>query len=300
MLATKSSFSILNITLLLSPAFLLFPILGPQGAFRKEILFFALFAITATNLVTRKKLSIPFLVFLSLAAVVISLSHEMLIVYFPYLSLAALLQEKRFGNQTKKITLALIPGIVAGIVIGIFAGGSPAAVTRICTSLGNIAPPDCIYPTLVDGAISFLSKDIAFAHSYALDAIRHGRWALYLMLAILSFAPVVLVIFFERDRIFSNKKVRFWSIRFLIGEIVVHALLCWFVADYGRLIYINTVAMSLLVFMNTPEKADKPFIITAKNIPSLLISFVYIFSWRLTYWNASLENIFPLFWGLFK
>ena len=49
-LSINSVASVLTTTLILSPAFILFPILDPQGSFRKEILLFALLSVLCCHL----------------------------------------------------------------------------------------------------------------------------------------------------------------------------------------------------------------------------------------------------------
>jgi len=232
--------------------------------------------------------------FLSVGSTFIVLSHEMLIVYLPYLVIAALLHEKSFGRKTKGVIIAIIPSIVIGLLISTFAGGNGQTVIDICNSLTINAPLDCAYPSHYMGAISFLSKDISFAHGFVSSSISGNTWIIYILLAILSFTPIFLILNLEKSKIISNKDMRFWLNILLFIPVSCSILLLWFVADYGRIIRINIVCISLLVLMATPDRNNTSLHINSRSITALLLCLAFVTSWRLIHWKASLENAFPL------
>ena len=260
-LATNSSFSVLNIALFLSPAFILFPILHPAGSFRKEILLFAFLSSVCSYLLIRTKTSKFFLIFLGIGSIFLVLSHEMLIVYLPYLVIATLLHEGGLGSKTKGVIIAIIPAMIIGFLISILASGNKQIVIDVCNSLGNIAPSKCVRA----GAIAFLGRKISYAHQLVLRATRGITRIVYLVLTVLSVSPIALILTFEKSKIVPNKEVLFWlSIIFLV-PISGSFLLLWVVADYGRIIYINTVCLSLLILMANPDRNNTPLFINLKS-----------------------------------
>lgn len=293
-LAMHSSFSTSIIILFVSPAFILFPILDPLGSFRKEILLFALLSFMCYSLLSPAKLSEFFPFFLGLCSAFIVLSHEILTVYLPYLIIASLLYEKKLGKITKGVMIAIAPSAIIGFLISVLAHGNEQIVFNICNSLANNAPLDCTYPYSYSGAISFLDKDFSFAHEFVLISISEDIWILYILLAVLSFTPIFLILTFGKLNIMPNKEVRFWTIVFLLIPIICSILLLWIVADYGRIIYINTVCISLLILMAASDKNNKPMLINLRSSIPLVLCLIFPVSWRLIHWKASIENSFPL------
>lgn len=293
-LAMYSSFSVFNIVLFLSPAFILFPILDPLGSFRKEILLFALLSCLCTSQLFKTKLSKYINLLLSIGSIFIALSHEMLIVFLPYLIIAALLHEKSLGRKTKGVIFAIAPSIVIGLLLTIFASGNEQTVIDICNSLAKNAPSDCAYPNSHLGAISFLSKDFSFAHEFVRNSISGNTLIIYILLTILSFTPIFSIMVFEKSNIFPNKEVQFWLKIFIIIPISFSILLLWFVADYGRIIYINIVCITLIILMATPDKNNSSLSINSKTIISIFLCLTINTSWRLIHWKATFENAFPL------
>jgi hypothetical protein len=289
-LATNSSFSVLNIALFLSPAFILFPILNPAGSFRKEILLFAFLSSVCSYLLFRAKISKFFLIFLGFSSMFVALSHEMLIVYLPYLVIATLFHEKGLGSKTKGVIIAIVPAIIIGLLISILAGGNKQIVIDVCNSLGINAPSKCVRA----GAIAFLGRNLSYAHELVLRATRGNTRIVYILLTVLSFAPISFILAFEKSKIVPNKEVRFWPYIILFMPISGSILLLWVFADYGRIIYINTVCVSLLILMANPDRSNTPLFINLKSIIALILCLAFITSWRLIYYKASVEKAFPL------
>jgi hypothetical protein len=289
-LAANSSFSVLSIALFLSPAFILFPILHPAGSFRKEILLFALLSSVCSYLLFHAKTSKFFLIFLGLGSVSLVLSHEMLIVYLPYLAIATLLHERGLGSKTKRVIIAIIPAIIIGLLISILAGGNKQIVIDVCNSLGINAPSRCVRA----GAIAFLDRNLSYAHELVLRATRGNTKIVYILLTVLSFVPISLILAFEKSKIVPNKEVLFWLSIILLVPISGSILLLWVVADYGRIIYINTVCLSLLILMANPDRSNTPLFINLKSIIALILCLAFITSWQLIHYKASVEKAFPL------
>jgi len=288
-LASNSYFSIPNIALLLSPAFILFPILDPLGAFRKEILLYVLLSSICVYLSPPINVHKFFAPLISIISIFIVLSHEMLIIYLPYIVFAVSIYEGGFGSRTKKAATAIIPAILIGLLLAIFAKGDEQITSGICKSIKEYAPLDCISSSAL-GSISFLSKDLSFAHNFVLESMGSGSVIVYVLLATLGFMPLSLII---RTGL-NNSKMRWAIARFYVVPVIASVPLFWIVADFGRIIYINVSCLSLLVLFANPDKDDRPLTINLKNGLSLICCLLFVSSWRLVHFNVSLEKAFPI------
>ena len=180
--------------------------------------------------------------------------------------------------------------MIIGFLISILASGNKQIVIDVCNSLGNIAPSKCVRA----GAIAFLGRKISYAHQLVLRATRGDTRIVYLVLTVLSVSPIALILAFEKSKIVPNKEVLFWlSIIFLV-PISGSFLLLWVVADYGRIIYINTVCLSLLILMANPDRNNTPLFINLKSIIALILCWVFLTSWQLIHYQPSVEKAFPV------
>jgi hypothetical protein len=291
----NSSFSALNALLICSPAFVLFLVLDPQGAFRKEVLLFALLSTLCSRLVDSDiKISRGLPVYMGIACALIVLSHELLVVYLPYIICAFIIHDKDLSVNARKITVSIIPAMAIAIFLTIFGRGDKQVVINICNSLKPSAPIDCIDPNVAPGAISYIGDNIISAHSFVVASNNATTLLVYALTMILSFTPLVLMLFSKQFSEFPiNKKMRFWLV-ICIGSAIIGSLpLSWVVADYGRLIYIHITCLSLLALMATQERNNMPLHLNFKQIIAWVLCFLFISSWRLIHWNASAENAFP-------
>ena len=294
-LSTKSPFSPLSAILIGSPAFILFPILDPIGAFRKEILLFALLSALCIHLVTTNNISRLLPVFISAAGVFIALSHEMLIVYFPYIIAALIIYDGGFINQAKKGVLAIVPAIAITIPIMIFSKGDVQTVKIICNSLRPNLPLDCLSPGIEPGAISFLGEKLSSAHDFVIESLGLNTILTYIVSIVLAFTPLVLMYFSKfSSNVRKNINLKFWLVLCILSAIVGSIPLFWVVADYGRLVYIHVTCLTILMLMGIQENVDNPLRLNINLIPVWALAFLYITGWRLIHWRASLEAAFPI------
>ena len=293
-LSAKSPFSALSAVLICSPAFILFPVLDPVGAFRKEILLFALLSTLSIHLTTNKaKASKWLLVFIGVTTVFIALSHEMLTVFFPYIIAAFIIYDGGFSSRAKKGTIAIVPAIATIILIMIFSRGDKQTVTEICNSLIATLPTECIHPGTVHGAISFLGENFISAHNFVVESLNTNTIFAYIITAVLAFTPLVLIYFSKfSSTIQENTNLKFWLALYVLSAIAGSLPLFWVVADYGRLIYIHVTCLSLLMLMGIQEQDDKPLRLNSRQISIWTLVFLYSISWRLIHWKASLEGVF--------
>jgi hypothetical protein len=301
-LSINSVASALTTTLILSPAFILFPILDPQGSFRKEILLFALLSALCCHLAySHKDNSGWLLVYIGAVSVFIVLSHEMLVVYLPYVFCAFVIYEKGLGVTTKKAAISMIPAIIIAIFLIIFGKGDKQIVNSICHSLGTYAPPDCAYLSVLPGSISFLGKDLSSAHNYVLYSIGETTILAYVLTAILSSTPLVLIFFSKQIKIIrENKEMRQWLVIGIFSTVIGSIPLCWVVADYGRLIYIHVTCLTLLALLMSQDKNNISEYCKPEPITTWILCSLFIVSWRLIHFKASIDNAFPLIKSIFE
>jgi len=292
-LSINGSFSALKTALILSPAFVLFPVFDPYGAFRKEIVLFALYSVLCTHLVVTNRIhkSLPFLI--GISAICMILSHEMLAIYLPYLICPIIYYEKGLGVMAKRTAVALVPAIAITFLLVTYNQPDGQAIGKICASLQDSAPRDC-ENSQIPGAITFLSQNVADAHEFVRDSANRTSIVLYLVSATLAFLPLIFMAFGQKHLRLNENGAGFW-LTLCVGISVFASIpVFWVAADYGRLINIHVFCLSMLILM-----ADQ---ITGESItnPSLnqklswALAVAFICGWRLVHWNATLGSTFPL------
>jgi hypothetical protein len=298
-LSMCSSFTPINAMLVFSPAFMLFPILDPRGGFRKELLLFTLIAALCTRLAnSHAKIPRYLPAYVGLVCAAFVLSHEMLIVFLPYLLCPLIIHERGFGIATRRAMLFMMPAAVIVVAVAVFGRGSQQTVSAICESLKTSAPADCLFPGIVPGAITFLARNLTDARAFVLESNSAPTLLLYGASAILSFTPLVLKIqTAEFRKSLGGTHGGFWLAVCIGSALAASAPLFWIVADYGRLIHIHVVCLTLLALMATQEHNNEPlhFRPSLPNIATFLVCLLFVGSWRLSHYDASVENTFVLY-----
>ncbi len=292
-LAMKSSFSPLNAALIFSPAFILFPVLDPQGGFRKEIILFALLAVLCCYLVTTdKKIAKGLPILIGLASTIIVLSHEILAVYLPYILCASIIYDKGLGANSRKILLSLLPAFAITFILVLFNKGNQQVVNYICNSLKPNVPYDCFR----SGAIFWIGQDMSFAYKYVLERINGNTLLMYVVLAFLSFLPFCILRFSSQfSGFFENRGMRIWLTICIASSFIGSLTLFWIGIDYGRFIYIHVTCLSLLVLMMNRESSDRIQRINFGYSIAWVLSLLFITGWQMMHYDASLKNAFPFF-----
>lgn len=293
-LAVHSSFSALNAAIIFSPAFILFPALDPLGAFRKEIIIFALYSMVCWRLASSKTVSGRMLALIGAASVLIVLSHEMLVIFLPYLIYPFILYEGGVGTKTKQVALALLPAFTAAIFLIAFNKPDAQVVDAVCRSLQAYAPEDCISAGETMGAISFLQQDVAAAHEFVLNSTSTDAVVAQFLVAILSFLPVSLTLLIKRRAVDPNKNAQFWLTIGIFAAILGSLPLLWVMADYGRIIYLHTVFLSMLALMMTQDRGNTALQLDRNQVIAWVAAFAFVINWRLYHWKTSLGYSFPL------
>jgi hypothetical protein len=295
-LSINSSFSVLTAALIGSPAFILFPVLDPNGGFRKEIVLFALLSTLCFYLTSSdQKISKWLPVYIAVISVVMVFSHEMLLIYLPYIICAFIIYDKGLGEQAKKNIVSILPAIILGILLAFFYRGDKQVVIQICNSLKTGSPSDCFLPEITPGAISSLGQGIKSAHDFVVQSNNASTLLVYGFTTLLGLAPLVLIIFSKQfSKYKKGLKLRFWLSVCIFLIIVCSIPLFWIAADYGRLINIHITCLSLLALMMTQEVNSTPYQVNNKQIAAWGLCFLFVISWRLIHWEATFAKSFPL------
>lgn len=293
-LAIHAKFSVASFLLIGSPAFILFPVLDYQGAFRKEILFLALLSILCVHLLNSKSGTYHGLMFAAGAAsIFIVLSHEMLVAYLPYLLCAFVLSDKESDMKPAKIISVIVPAVVVAVLLMLFARGDGHIVAAICDSLKPNLPLDCIQQG-VPGAISLLDDGIASANDLVLRSTSRGTLPVYVLSALLSLLPLVLAWFSGRSILNQMSRVRLsWAFVFVASAVVASIPLFLVASDYGRLIYIHAASLSLLTLMVIRDAENTPLRLSPGQLLAWGASLLFVAGWRLIHWGASVGKTFP-------
>ena len=195
-----------QLVLLFSPATLAFVLLDPPFAFRKDILFFALLALTL-SLGNRRSAEqtrtsswiVPSLL-LTAGCTICILSHEGLIVFFPYLFAALFLRTRNVRRSVQFIALPALVSAALFALVSRFPGDIQIAAT-VCRSIGGAltSPPSGI----CGGAVDYLAHDAAYAHHEVVRVMLAGHyWRHVPWLFLLPLVPVILGVaqLWRRDR----------------------------------------------------------------------------------------------------
>lgn len=243
--------------LIFSPFIFYFQVFDGQGGYRKEIIFFALlaFLVWVANKWKTEAVEGIFVVVLLLYPLVI-LTHEMLAVFLPYLLIVYCYRIP----LTLKRSAYLIPLLslsVGAFVVTLKYHGDHTVVQAIQHSLQAAGY------TPGYGAIDWIDKSVADARErLALYLSHYNYYKIYFVTAVLTVLPFIPVFPLV-------KKILKQKINLLLFVVIIAGTVVLFVTtfDWGRLIYINAVAIfliSLLVTDNEQESgafASLPFIL---------------------------------------
>ena len=234
------------ILLIFSPFVFYFQIFDYLGGFRKEIIFFSVLSFLVWSLNRFKneindKIFIGILIFFPL----LLLSHEMFIIFLPYL-FAAYYLKADFNKKLfiKFFVLLILIGIV--FFLSVINPGNEIVSSKIFKSLNDLEY------TINGGAISWLAKDTEFGVStvkeyyYKYNYLK--KYSLATILSILAFIPLRK----KFNRIFSNKFISFFVLCAIGGSI----LLSFVAVDWGRFLYINVVCLFLISLIRLKKGED--------------------------------------------
>ena len=259
--------------LIFSPYIFTFQINDLAGGFRKEIIFFAIlsFIVWTATVKDNKSFEKFFYITLLIYPAVI-LTHEMMIIFMPYLLVVYVMTTKLTKKKFFRITFLLIPSIFALLVTIYYSEITTSQVGEIFNSIAreNYA--------LNGGAIAHLDKDVSYLRSVRRGLMELYHYEYYVFIAafsLLAFIPISQ----KLSLIAKNKFSLFLILISLLGTIGLN----FFVADWGRSIYINLVSIfivSLMIPQNI-ENNQRHASIKSVNIFSIVFFIIYVFFWHI-------------------
>ena len=234
---------------LLSPATLAFTVMDSYAGFRKEFLLFAALALVICVVDSGKLNDWKLSGLLSLIAVGLVLSHEALVVGFPYFFAAVAIQK---GSAAKAVRVIWLPALLGGIALVAVTlhPGNLAITQTICSSVGGTLGPFMV-PTdnICSGSIQWLQISLSQARALLAPTIRDYHLArLFSLLAIPTFTPMILilVVFYRRDRLRREVIIVAWcGLPALAGT----AVLFYSALDWGRWVHIQAICLMLMVLL---------------------------------------------------
>jgi len=259
--------------LIFSPYIFTFQINDLAGGFRKEIIFFAIlsFTVWSATLKDHKSFENFFYTTLLIYPAVI-LTHEMLIIFMPYLLVVYVMTIKLTKKKFFLITFLLIPSIFALLVTIYYSVITPSQVEEIFNSIAreNYA--------LKGGAIAYLDSDPSDLRGTLIRYLELYPYKYYVLIAafsLLAYIPISK----KLGLLIKNKFSLFLILISLLGTIGLN----FFVADWGRSIYINLVSIFILSLMipKNIEKNQSHAIIKSVNIFSIVFFIIYVFFWHI-------------------
>ncbi len=277
--------------LVFSPATLQFPLMDPNFAFRKEILFFALLSVSLLLLRNGADKAV-LIALLTGGCAVCVLSHEALIVFFPYLLGALLLHLPR---ARQAFTWASLPGVTAGALFVAVSRhpGNAVLSSAVCSSLGGTLtdPPS----GLCGGAIAYLARPAAYARG-EVQRVAHAEHYSRVMppLIALTLCPILL----QLRSLWRDGRHREVCIIAAAGLTAAAASVSLFLygTDWTRWIYIHAFSLMLLLISmaqhrQEPDSAYDPAQVGRNPLRLRLATAVlllYIFAWNLSLYQPKL------------
>jgi len=254
----------------LSPAFLLFPLLSFQGGLRKELLVLVVFALVAWLLSLRAN-AWWFMLPLGLFTLA-SFSHETAALSLPAF-VVLLWQGRKNGIFSRSQTVGLVVGwsVVGGLalLIAFLYPGTTDQAQAICQSLIDLGSSS----EACAGAISVIGQ--SFSDAMQGVSTQYPAYLGYLPLAALALIPFAVL---RAPRVL-------WLL--LLASYLTLVPFFMTGIDYGRWIYLATALASIALLAFKREWVDREF-----KVP-FSVAIVYIISWSLPYTGPLVQE--PLF-----
>jgi len=256
--------------LVVSPFIFTFQINQAFG-YRKEIIFFALLSFLAWSKCALRRNIFEKIFFIALPFYALAvLSHEMLILFIPYLLILYLIGGKPSHKQCGSLALCLLPALVS-FLFCLYFKGTHEQVRVIYNTLGNMnyavpAQGGAIFSLSISTWDAICKVRVLFLYLYAayLPAIA---------LALVAFMPIYSTLL----ALFTDKLLALLFLLSLVGTVILAIV----AEDWGRFIYIHLVSLFILALVadqsiQNREKPDRYF-----GIPMLTVFLVLI--WALTF-----------------
>jgi hypothetical protein len=236
------------LVLCLSPAFLLFTPFNPDTVGRKDALLLASLAVwTLTN---ERPLKTAATAAFAVLAFLLTLTHELLFFFTPYLLLTSYLQADQRHGDERWWTAALVPiGSTVGMVL----------LTAFTGSLGH--PALCERMVAAGAPRSVCEGVLSYGHESTADAIRDfagaatGRAALSVVIAVLlTLAPPVLFVMISSETLRAASR----SIGAVVAAVVFSMPLFVLAVDWGRWLAIHAALLTITCVTLLPRRGLIP------------------------------------------
>ena len=224
--------------LIVSPFIFSFQINDSSYGFKKEIIYFALLAFLAWSKCSLRRDLFEKIFFTALPLYALAiLSHEMLILFVPYLFILYIIDTKPSRKRCGLVVLGLLPAL-AGFLFAVHFKGTPTqtiAIYDVLTSMNYVIPKD-------GGGIGWLGATT----QSGINAVRENLSgdALYLPAAALAWVAFI-PLHNTLRLLFADKGVAILFLFSLAGTIIL-AIVAF---DWGRFIYIHLVSLFILVLV---------------------------------------------------
>jgi hypothetical protein len=264
------------ILLTISPATVVFPILDPAGAGRKEILYFIIFSVWIFYLDRTIKTSLGAGLVFSATIVALILFHEGLVFFVPFFLAASVCMRWTQGREIGTNDLILPAAAVGTFLIIVIVGKKGASLpSEVCAPIimRDLNEIFC-------QAASWLAKDTWQNVSANLYTFRKlDYFTIYPGLFLLSFLPMLLLYFQEPDQ--SYKQLFLTCVGLcMIATVPIYVL----GIDWGRWVHITAISALLLsVALISPlqtKPSGPPRRLGAASI-SAALALVYFLCWAL-------------------
>lgn len=297
-LIRTTELSPITFTLLFSPAFLLFSFYSwPHLGVRKELVLESILLLVILRL-RLSKTTLRFLpIWVGGASIVAVLTHEMLVLFLPYIIAATIIYERYFGPLSRSTTIALLPAVLIGSFIVRSPQVSAEVTGAICDSIQPIPTPDCIMFGEVLGAISLLELSTEQGIEFVRRFTTPETSIVYLITGFISFIPIVIAITSYRLWQGIPRRGLVATIIFIGMSLLATIPLMIVAADYGRFINIHVTCLTFLLIWLIQEAPNRiSHVHQQHTLLSWIAVIVFVVSWRLPMWLrfASYENAFPL------
>lgn len=270
LLIRKQCFLIPYAFLIFSPFIFTFQIIDLQGGYRKEIIYFALLAFIAWSESTMKKRSFEKLFYMILLFYpLIILSHEMLLIFLPYLLVFYVLRTSLNTKNIVFLGLLLVPSIIS-FLVSVYYSGTEAHVSKIFNSIANENY------TLTGGAIYSLSGNIHTGFASVLNRLNNQHYIGYIFITLIA-CTYYIPLLGKLNIIVKKSKLSF---ALMLSSIFGSIGLFLVAVDWGRFIYIHFVSIFfiLLIPLEENEKIILKYQHTyARQVSTILIVFILFF-----------------------
>ncbi|MGB9738379.1 hypothetical protein [Chloroflexus sp.] len=232
------------------------------------------------------------------ASIVAVLSHEMLVLFLPYIIAATIIYERDFGPLSRSTTVALLPAVLIGGLIVRSPQANTDTINAICSSIQPIPTRDCMMLGEVLGAISFLELSTEQGIEFVRLFTTPETSVVYLITGFMSFIPIIVVITAYRLWQCIPRRGLAAIIMFIGISLLSTVPLMIVAADYGRFINIHVTCLTFLLIWLIQEIPNRMTYLPQHHaLLSWIAAIVFVVSWRLPMWLlfATYSNAFPLF-----